>query len=182
MNEARARPDTAREEHARAEQSNDNAQLRLSQIEDLIRVLDEFESGGLVPPEDGPAPLPSGKQPSVPRLVIVGRTGVTGTLTPISAGALGSRAWEFIESRLPRVELFTSQQEITDVASRDTIRDPTNDFMRGIFLYAGLESDDWDTIFDQNPITTRRLDEASKQLNESLRESWSQGREARIQA
>jgi predicted ATP-dependent endonuclease of OLD family len=47
--------------------------------------------------------------------------------------------------------------------------------MRGIFLYAGITEDDWDWIFTQDPHSRMRLETASEKLNETLRESWSQG-------
>jgi predicted ATP-dependent endonuclease of OLD family len=80
-------------------------------------------------------------------------------------------------SRLPRIELIGPVDRLADSVDREQISETDFEFMRGVFYYAGLTKDSWDSIFEQNDRTARQLEAASQRLNETLQKSWSQGRE-----
>jgi len=129
------------------------------------------------------ARVPSPKIPleQLPELVTLGRTGVGGTLHLVDAGLLdGAALMDFMTEHLPRVELFKPVESIPDRATRESIHADDNDFMRGIFRYAGLEPEEWDGLFEQNDVTTMRLEKATDRLNEMLRTAWSQGKNLRF--
>jgi predicted ATP-dependent endonuclease of OLD family len=125
------------------------------------------------------APLPEPnllELPGVPTEVVLSRAGIEGELKLAEpAGHDQAAVSEFVLPRLPRVELIHPQESLSDIATAETIDAAENDFMRGIFRYAGLEPDEWPGLFEQSDRTTKRLDRASEQLNKTLREAWSQG-------
>jgi len=114
----------------------------------------------------------------VPGHVTFVRTGLKGKclLAFPEAGA----AVEWVRTRVPRVELIHPQEELIDVATASTIESEQNDFMRGIFRYAGLKPEEWKTIFSQDDQTEKRLDTASAELNRTLRHAWTQGQKLRF--
>jgi hypothetical protein len=74
----------------------------------------------------------------------------------------------------PRVELFTSSDQVMDMVSIDVLDRPEQEFMQGIFRYAGI----WDgrrELFSQTPATARRLERASEEFTARIREEWRQG-------
>jgi predicted ATP-dependent endonuclease of OLD family len=114
----------------------------------------------------------------VPELIEVNRTGLAGELQPNVPDGVEPEALErFIGEGLPRVEVLEPLDKLPDDVSASQLEGGQNPFMRGIFLYAGIDPAEWDGIFSQDPRTSMRLEQASDQLNETLRASWSQGRE-----
>lgn len=81
----------------------------------------------------------------------------------------------YAEEWLPRIELVEPIQKLPDSVRAGKINTDEMEFMRGIFLYAGIDQDEWNSIFEQTLTTKRRLREASEELNKKLRENWSQG-------
>lgn len=127
------------------------------------------------------APLPKPRLPrldDVPEMITVGRIGLEGELKLIDSGSFGGNAaMEYVQQKIPRVELFAPQESLPDMATLESIGEEGNDFMRGIFWYAGLSPHEREGIFVQDDATMKRLAAANDQLNETLRDSWSQGRE-----
>lgn len=118
------------------------------------------------------------KATDVPELMMVGRTGVVGELKlQPPEGIPSEMAWTFIQQHLPRVELIESKGKLVDSVTAESLIAEENDFMRGIFRYAELPTDEWQSIFEQTHQTMRRLDVAEQALNSTLRANWSQGKE-----
>ena len=175
---ARARLDSAKQDVDALMGEVESVEREIARLETAEKLLAEFDSGEIAPPPIGqPALGRDHAEVSVPNKVTFERTGLEGALRPVNVGALGARAMELVGPLLPSVELIVAQDSIADSVTRESINDPDNDFMRGIFQYAGLRPADWDGLFDQDMKTTMRLDRANDVLNERLRESWSQGRE-----
>lgn len=83
---------------------------------------------------------------------------------------------EFLEQRLPRVELFQpTAGTLQDSVTAEQIGTEEFEFLQGVFFYAGLNPIDCKSLFVQNDATERRLDTASKQLDSELRRIWAQG-------
>jgi predicted ATP-dependent endonuclease of OLD family len=118
------------------------------------------------------------KRREVPEVIEVNRTGLAGEVQPEVPDGVEAEALErFIGEGLPRVEVLEPLDQLPDDVSATQLEGGQNPFMRGIFLYAGIDPAEWDGIFSQDPRTSMRLEQASDQLNETLRASWSQGRE-----
>jgi predicted ATP-dependent endonuclease of OLD family len=169
---AQARAQAAQEA---ANQAAENA-ARLREMMEAVKLADE---GDLDFDQDAPLPEPSLLVlDDLPAEVVLMRVGVEGKLTLSQpAEPKDSPVEEFIFKRLPRIELIKPQETLSDIATAETIDAPENDFMRGIFRYAGVEPEEWDGLFKQSDRTTKRLDRASAQLNTTLRKAWSQGEE-----
>jgi predicted ATP-dependent endonuclease of OLD family len=84
---------------------------------------------------------------------------------------------QLIEEYLPRVENINSWDKVPDSITAQQLHEDTNEFMKGIFYYAGIDPKSAKDLFVQNDSTQMRLDKASKTLNFTLKESWSQGKE-----
>lgn len=83
---------------------------------------------------------------------------------------------DYLLKRRPRIELFTPQDKVFDEVNRKQLDDPAYEFMKGIFIKAGL----WekrDSIFRQDSRTGRQLAEASKRLTARLKADWEQGKD-----
>jgi predicted ATP-dependent endonuclease of OLD family len=122
-------------------------------------------------PVPEPAPLAA-----VPTNVTVERNGEKADLQPIENGFGDAVQAQFVFRRLPRVEVIHPREKIPDYVTREALENEDSTFMRGIFHYAGIEQREWDRIFVQDYSTSKRLEEASRVLNDALRKSWSQGR------
>jgi predicted ATP-dependent endonuclease of OLD family len=116
----------------------------------------------------------------VPTKIQVRRIGLAGDLEPdlpesidIEPAALR----RFLHKELPRVVLVAPVDKLPDDVSLGQLSDEKSAFMRGVFLYAGIKPEEWNDIFVQDARTSMRLQKASEKLNETLRASWSQGRE-----
>jgi predicted ATPase len=80
----------------------------------------------------------------------------------------------YVLGRLPRVELFESVRQLTDVVTLSEVEDPSQEFMQGIFRYAAI----WERrarLFQQNPATARELERASEAFTSRIRTEWHQG-------
>jgi predicted ATPase len=111
----------------------------------------------------------------IPTAIVVSRTGVEGELAIIAGELEAGEFDDFFLARLPKVGLIRPLDEIPDSVGEAALEGEEAAFMRGIFHYAGLFPEEWSWIFEQNDQTTRRLDDASHVLNETLRQSWRQG-------
>jgi predicted ATP-dependent endonuclease of OLD family len=118
------------------------------------------------------------KQRQAPERLVVSRTGLSGTLlAEIPEGLEDTAVESFLERHLPQIEMVEPIDKLPDDVSFTQLEQPGFAFMRGIFLYAGLRPEEWKSIFTQDPRSAMRLEQASAKLNETLRASWSQGKE-----
>ena len=167
---------SARAAKRRAERDVDNLKAtldRLAEYQDALKRHQAADTEWHVPDLPSADPMPLN---ACPTKVSLSRTGVDGRLA-LDETSLPSEVLEgFVFERLPRVELIQPADKIPDSVNRKSLESDSSVFMRGIFHYAGLASEEWDDIFAQTDVTTRRLTDASETLNERLRESWSQGR------
>lgn len=85
-----------------------------------------------------------------------------------------ARVAELLLDKRPRIELFSNQPKILDEVTRAQLETPEFEFMKGIFMKAGLW-EDRATIFTQDETTSRKLEEASERLTEVLQREWEQG-------
>jgi predicted ATPase len=100
-----------------------------------------------------------------------------------AASALNLEGWdEFSEdaivklrNAIPRVEIIKPYDNIEDSVTAPKLKPDNNEFMRGIFYYAGLDPDDCESLFNQDDSTHRKLKKASETLETTLKKSWSQG-------
>lgn len=137
----------------------------------------DFGGAGKRPPK-----FPMIKLGDIPTLVTVGRTGYEAALAVVDPGVIDAKeTMDYMGEHLPRVELFQPQLSIPDLATAQNIDAPDNDFMRGIFRYAGLTQEEWGSLFEQTDATTMRLANANDRLNETLRTAWSQGRDLQFE-
>jgi hypothetical protein len=94
------------------------------------------------------------------------RAGVDGGLictcdAPLAASVLNA----FAEKFAPRIELINPITNLSDTVSAGELAQGKNEFMRGIFYYAGLNPDASEELFIQNDRTLRRLKKASQRLD-----------------
>jgi predicted ATPase len=118
-----------------------------------------------------PIPLPF-----VPNTVEFTKSGPGGALTLKSDPYLDriSEARDYLMKCVPRVELFEPVKQILDAVTLEELDDSDQEFMQGVFRYAGI----WDgheTLFLQGPATTRRLERASADFTRKIHEEWKQG-------
>jgi predicted ATPase len=114
--------------------------------------------------------------PPVPRVVEYSKSGIEGELTLRPEPYLDAipEVREYLFKCIPRVELFKPVEQIMDSVTLTELDDPEQEFMQGIFRYAGI----WDgheTLFRQDPATTRRLEKASADFTKKIHEEWKQG-------
>ena len=84
---------------------------------------------------------------------------------PVAAAILNLR---------PRVELFTPAEQLMDVITLAQLDQPEQEFMQGIFRYAGI----WEErklLFSQTPATEYHLVRASETFTDKIRREWQQG-------
>ena len=118
------------------------------------------------------------QQRQAPEVLTVSRTGLNGTLlAEIPEGLEDTAVESLLERHLPQVEMVEPIDKLPDDVSFNQLEQPGYAFMRGIFLYAGLQPEEWKSIFTQDSRSAMRLEQASAKLNETLRASWSQGKE-----
>jgi len=121
--------------------------------------------------------LPKEARIAAPTSIAAERVGIGGNLVLVLPNEVKDEDVEnFIVSHIPRVELIGPVSKVLDSATREDMDKPDFAFMRGVFYYATLKRDEWDRIFIQDDESTNRLDQASAALNETLRHSWSQGK------
>lgn len=109
---------------------------------------------------------------------VVERIGVNGSSEVAHpAGSLPQTVFNHLVAQLPRIELLAPTGRVADATTLENLRGAESDFMRGIFGFAGILPAEWETLFEQTDQSSRRLRQASTQLNDTLRASWAQGRE-----
>lgn len=89
---------------------------------------------------------------------------------------LTSARGKALKAMRPKVELFQAPQTIVDQIQLAQLEKPEFEFMKGIFMKAGIW-EDRDRMFVAGQRTSRQLDEASKRLTACLRSEWEQGRD-----
>lgn len=82
-----------------------------------------------------------------------------------------------IAALIPRVEKIEPIHHIPDATTEEDIGSTQHEFLRGIFHYAGLDKSEWPKLFTADDYTRRTLRNASRRLNEVLRQEWTQGTE-----
>ena len=113
-----------------------------------------------------------------PETIAIQRTSVGTDLAPAPNPQISEPASsEFLSDRIPRVEIIRPVQNIPDSVDLAELDHDASAFMRGVFYYAGVDRDDWQSLFTQDYGTTRRLRDASQDLDRQLRRAWSQGSE-----
>ena len=83
-------------------------------------------------------------------------------------------AADYLKKRIPRIELFTPVAQLMDTVTLAQLEQPEQEFMQGIFRYAGI----WEghaKLFKQDPATARRLERASEAFTTRIRGEWKQG-------
>lgn len=114
----------------------------------------------------------------IPSTFRVSRKGVQGkfVFTPFP-GLPQALAPAFFKKNGPRVELIRPQESIADAVGPSDLKSEANEFMRGIFYYAGLDALHADHLFVQTDPTMMELEKASVELNKTLKANWTQGSE-----
>lgn len=173
---------TAEQRAKAAKQEADRLAKRASDLRSAAEAAALAASGELRFAKDAGPPKPTlPKLTDIPETITLGRIGVDAELALIEPESfVGAEVEDYIRQQLPRVELFEPKERLPDVATAESITEVGNDFMRGIFLYAELVPEEWEGIFTQNDATMMRLDVANEKLNQTLRESWSQGKDLRF--
>ena len=121
------------------------------------------------------------KPDDIPSSLVVRREGC-GTKLQIALPETTEFVTEsFLKSLVPRFELIEPFNKFTDSVTFEELERGENEFMRGIFYFAGIDPKDCKELFTQDDKTQRRLQRASQQLNIQLRESWTQGQELTFQ-
>jgi predicted ATP-dependent endonuclease of OLD family len=175
--EAQAKAEAAQQGLATAEKAVEHQQETATDLRAAADAAAKATRGDLAFSDDLPLPEP---EPfpidGFPSEVVLERQGLDGELTLIGDVFTDDPELRRLTMvKLPRVELIRPQDHLSDEADPKTIDAEDNDFMRGIFRYAGLAPEEWPGIFKQTDKTTKRLDTANKKLNETLRDAWSQG-------
>jgi predicted ATP-dependent endonuclease of OLD family len=115
--------------------------------------------------------------PAVATMVLV-KAGVT-TLLQLEGVAVSELPVEmesFISDYKPRVELFKAMTgNLQDSATAADIGTDEYEFLQGVFFYAGLDPTDCAKVFTRTDKTIRELQNASKTLDNNLRQLWGQG-------
>ena len=81
---------------------------------------------------------------------------------------------DYLFGHRPRIELFASVEQLMNVVTLQELDEPKQEFMQGIFRYAGI----WSKrkgLFKQDPATGKRLEKASEEFTRRIRDEWKQG-------
>ena len=116
----------------------------------------------------------------VPKTVEFYREGLASALSVNNWDDFYEDVLNKLSSYLPRAEIIKPYDRISDTVTADQLASEENEFMRGIFYYAGLSPDSAANLFEQNDTTERTLQKASEKLDENLKKSWSQGEALRF--
>lgn len=125
-------------------------------------------------------PLEMMKLDDVPTSITLRRSGLSGEVEESGLDSLQSEVRDQFSKFFPRLELIDPITKLSDSVSVKELGNGGNEFMRGIFYYAGLDPDDSDDLFEQSDRTQMAITRASEQLNKTLKESWSQGKSLRF--
>jgi predicted ATPase len=112
------------------------------------------------------------------RKITLSRTGFETELSiaDIATSNLPAPLLEFLTNHKPRVELFVAAGgNLQDSVNAKQIATDEYEFMQGVFFQAGLDPRNSSALFVQDDETMRKLDEASKRLNDALSLLWGQG-------
>ncbi len=108
------------------------------------------------------------------------REGVASTLNLAGWTDFADEVITKLRAFIPRAEIIEPYDKISDSVTVAELAPDKNDFMRGVFYYAGLDPDNSANLFVQNDTTERTLQNASEKLDETLKKSWSQGEALRF--
>jgi predicted ATP-dependent endonuclease of OLD family len=114
----------------------------------------------------------------VPQLQLA-REGIPGELSVdgIRLDSLPDQVGKWFASTIPRFELIEAfSGNIQDEIDLQTIQQDSSEFVQGIFFRAGLQSDEWPSLFTHTDFNTKRLARASDVLNTHLQQMWGQGK------
>jgi predicted ATP-dependent endonuclease of OLD family len=125
-------------------------------------------------------PLPQISPGDIPTEVSLSRIGAEGSLSISGLEQFQSKVQEDFKRFLPRIELIEPITKLSDSVSAKELGEGKNEFMRGIFYYAGLDPNDSEALFKQTDRNQMTITRASEQLNTTLRKSWSQGKNLRF--
>jgi predicted ATPase len=93
-----------------------------------------------------------------------------------SISDLPSELEDALKAMIPRVEIFEAASgELQDSVTSADIKKIENEFLQGIFFYAGLNPMSCDDLFVQDDETDKTLEVASEVLDGELRRIWAQG-------
>jgi len=137
---------------------------------------DEVEEDDELPDE----PLGILKLSDVPESITLSRSGLSGDVVESGLEEFQSDVRSEFERYFPRLELIDPITNLADSVSAEELGKGENEFMRGIFYYAGLDPDDSSDLFAQSDRTQMAITRASELLNKTLKESWSQGKSLRF--
>ena len=116
----------------------------------------------------------------IPESITLCRSGASGELIESGLEQFQSSVRSDFVHYFPRLELIDPITQLSDSVSSQELAQGNNEFMRGIFYYAGLAPDESDRLFSQSDRTQMTITRASEQLNKTLKESWSQGKDLRF--
>jgi predicted ATP-dependent endonuclease of OLD family len=181
---AQASPDDADEKKAleRAERDRNRsagrvarAEQRCARVERALEARRRSEDEDLSPSRIPPS-IPQPKDAELPKTVIARRQGIGNALEMQADPSLGDGSLaEVVRKMIPRVELIPPGDLVPDSVNAEELESDDFAFMRGIFHYAGLRSEEWQKIFEYGSVSSRRLEDASEELTNTLRASWRQG-------
>lgn len=116
----------------------------------------------------------------IPTFITLCRCGVSNEVVESGLELLQPHVRSEFEQYFPRLELIDPITKLSDSVSAEELGKGENEFMRGIFYYAGLVPDESGHLFEQSDRTQMQITRASEQLNKTLKESWSQGTSLRF--
>ncbi len=157
--------------------------LRISE-EKLAEAAAKVAPSATPVPAVAPSPDPSATQAakpkltlaSIPKTIHASKKGVGKTIGYTRLGNLpDGTATRFMTDTAPRIELIKAQDSVPDSVTLAELQEDSHEFMRGIFYYAGIAKDEFETIFLQTDQTLMRLEKTQRQLNDTLRANWTQG-------
>lgn len=154
--------------------------LRVAQerLAELAKVAASTPAAVLLTAQPAPASAPEDPLTleKIPSSLSCSKKGLAKPLTFTKLSGLpDGTATKFMGEASPRVELIRAHETVPDSVSLAELRADSHEFMRGIFYYAGLSTDEFEKLFSQTDSTMMRLEKAQQQLNRTLRANWSQG-------
>lgn len=123
------------------------------------------------------APLRPVTLKEIPREISIRRVGVRGELRVVGLEDCQEEVHIGFAKFYPRFELIDPITKLNDNVTSEELEAGKNEFMRGIFYYAGLDPDDSKDLFPQSDRSQMAITRASETLNETLKQSWSQGKD-----
>ncbi len=101
----------------------------------------------------------------VPLSLHVTRSGLKGSVEVIGLEDFLASTKKVFSSKFPRVELIDPITKLSDSVAATELAEGKNEFMRGIFYYAGINPDESEDLFVQNDRTQMAIKRASATLN-----------------